>query len=372
MDFLDPHYFDYAASSIPFVESLEVQREASEKYWANPSSQHSRGKEAKRFITKQKGIICDLCSFKEGRLLLFSSATEANNFVMHHALSQGSKKILLASDAHASLSSFVDANKGRIELLPLTSKGELSYSFLENSQRDEYDIVLVSHIGHELGIVHDIQRVAQLCRQKGIALHIDGAQALGHLNLNLDAINWGSYAFAAHKFSGPRGLGGLFFREEDYSSCIIGGQQEYGLRAGTENCAALAGTSSALERSLSSLLDEQERKKKWEVTLKNECSHLSNLNFEEAPGHLPGFLSLGCKSFLASEQVEKLAVFGFSLSSGSACHEGALNPSKTILAMGKDEQEALSHIRISMGWGNSDESVLALAQAFKKTMGTVS
>ena len=170
---------------------------------------------------------------------------------------------------------------------------------------------------------------------------------------------------SAHKFGGPRGLGGVLIRNADFNAFTSGGQQEWQLRAGTENLAGLAAALKALEFSINEISKQKERLNQLKAELLKNISEL-NFSINTPEESLPGFISLCFPGHIGNEIVSALSLDGFSISSGSACHANQQEPSRIILALGKSQDEANGNIRITMGRGTTAEATDELADALIK------
>lgn len=359
MIYPDPQYFDYSASAPPFSEILEIIKEYSFKYYANPSSTHKPGNDAKHTLLELKKQFCDLLNFKEGRLLLCSSGTEANNTIIEgHRKKFPNGKILIAENVHDSIWYANKNHPKNIDILNIDKSGDITIKNLKSKISKHTSLVCMSHACSETGFIYPIEEIAAFCSQKNIKLHIDGVQAVGHIPVDLDSVNCDYYSFSAHKFGGPRSVGGLLIRDDEFEPLLSGGKHEWSLRAGTENLAGLAGCVIALEKSISILKDEIQRlntlKLKFIGKLKSSYSKVLINGPSEG---LPGFISISLPAFLGTEIANDLSLSGFYVSTGSACNANRVEPSRIILALGRSKSEAKGTIRITMGRGTTEEAV---------------
>ena len=292
-----------------------------------------------------------------------SSGTEANNTVIEgHVRREGSGRILLAENVHDSMWYACEKYKSRTGIISIDPYGKIDINRFKEAIRPGTSLVCINHVCNETGAIQDIDIIAGICSGRGIKLLVDGVQAVGHIPLNMEQLQCDYYSFSAHKFGGPRSVGGLLIRDDEFDPVLQGGNQEWSLRAGTENTGGLAGAVAALEESLKILNEETLRlnslKKSLTDRLKNELPEM----LINSPDHcLPGFISLSFPGFPGSEIVKAMSVEGFSISTGSACHDNQVEPSRIILAIGRSSEEAKGTIRISMGRGNSESSVNAIA-----------
>lgn len=361
----DPYYFDYSASALPFKKALEQFTLNSLNYPANPSSAHSSGKEASRKLLELKIQFCKLLGSTDGHLLLCSSATEANNTIIEgHRRRYPQGEILIAEDVHDSIWYATRRHKDHVDYISLNEMNDLSPEKLARNISNDTSLICINQMCNETGRIHPLKQIAEFCRVRNISLLVDGSQAVGHIPVSLDHIPCDYYSFSAHKFGGPRGVGGLIIRDRQFEPLLSGGKQEWELRAGTENIAGLAATVTALEICLSVIEEEQRQldklKNKLFLELKDKVPEML-VNTPDLSR--PGFLSLSFPGFKGNEITTALSLSGFKIAVGSACHAERSEPSRIILATGRTEKEAIGTIRISMGWSNTEESVKELGRA---------
>ena len=364
-------YFDYAATAPPFEEALAAQSEAARRWFGNPSSAHGPGRAARAELERLRGTLATRCGFTDGRVVLMSGATEANNWVVHGVMrASDTSRVLVAEDVHASVWNVCRRYDSRRDVLPLDARGRIALTRLSAAIRPATRLVCCSHVASETGIVHDVGAIVALCERRGILCHVDGAQALGRIPVSLATIGCEFYTFSSHKFGGPRGCGGVFVRSPTVTPLMEGGAQEGGLRPGTEDLPAVAGAVVALERSRVLMATDTGRLSELTRTVLTELEQagVSFLVNGDPEKHAPGFLSLSFPGLDGHALVADLAVQGFAIASGSACSENRPEPSRAILALGRSPAEALGTVRISFGRSNHPDSVAAFARALVSTV----
>ncbi|GAB4268494.1 MAG: cysteine desulfurase family protein [Deferrisomatales bacterium] len=354
-------YFDYAASEPPFPEALRVQSEVGARLFGNPSSSHRRGLEARtRFEADKERLARLLGADLDARVVVVSGGTEANNLVIDSVMeSRPRARLLLARDVHASAWYATKRWPDRVDVVDVGEDGVLDPGAVDAALTGAHALVSVLHGNNETGVVHDVRALAALCRRRGVALHVDGVQAVGRLPLELGALEGVFYTFSSHKFGAPRGSGGVLTGSpETLEARIRGGGQEQGLRGGTENPAAFAGAVAALERSLELRPKREGPLRAWAARIVERVTgRFPQTAVNSPPDGLPGFVSLSVPGLNGSMAVTEMAMRGFDLSAGSACHAGSSEPSRIIRAMGRDRITALGTLRITMGYGTADEEV---------------
>src|SRR6185503_2066775 len=236
----DEGYFDTAATAPPYPEALKRFEEVSLRQFGNPSSSHEAGLQARETLETARKAFLARVGFADGTLVLTSGATEANNLVLKGALQKG--RPLLAADVHPSVW-FAREGSDVVETGP---DGRIAPEKLASSISKKTSLVSIVHANNETGVVQDVKALGEVCARKGVPLHVDGVQALGRLPVTLSELPFAFYTFSAHKFGGPRGVGGVIVRSATLAPQILGGGQEKGARGGTENVAGLAAALTAL------------------------------------------------------------------------------------------------------------------------------
>ena len=294
-----------------------------------------------------------------------SSATEANNTIIEgHRKKFPRGRILIAEDVHDSIWYATRKHKEYTDVLPLNGMDYPTSKKMVRAIKPETSLICINHACNETGRIHHLDPIAEFCFLRNIRLLVDGSQAVGHIPINLDNIPCDYYSFSAHKFGGPRSVGGILMREREFEPLLSGGKQEWGLRAGTENLAGLAAAVTALEISLENMDEQASLLNKLKTSLLNELKNqVPGVLVNTPENGLPGFLSLSFPGLRSNEIVTALSLSGFKIATGSACHANRIEPSRIILAMGRKEKEASGTIRISMGRGNTENSVKKLGLA---------
>ena len=363
-NFTDSRYFDYAASSPTWQKSLDAFTNTAKNFFANPSSRHRQGREAKQELLTLKKACCDMFHFYDGRLLQCASGSEANNMIIEGHMNRFPKgKLLIAEDVHDSIWYVIEKYKKSVEVLKIDRFGQIPIAKLERALTKDITLLCVNHVSNETGAIHPIKEMADLCARKNKKILVDGAQSIGHLPVDLNAMPFNYYTFSAHKFGGVKSVGGAFIRDDQFEPLIKGGKQEWNLRAGTEDLAGLSAALAALDKSLESMKEEIIRLSILKKSMIGRLKQLPHVIINSPENSLPGILSLSISGLTGSELVTLLSHSGFAISTGSACHANEIEPSRIILAMGRSKKEAIGAIRISMGVGTTREAVKDLMEA---------
>ncbi len=360
---VDPKYFDYAASAPPWPEAIDAFAEISRSAYGNPSSIHNAGKSARHKILELKRQFCDLLGFHDGRLLLTATGSEANNTIINGHLNRfPDAKILMAMDVHDSIWYAYKNSLKKVRLFTIDKTGHYDLKEFEKALDDKITLVCINHVCNETGAIQPVKEIAEICDQKGVRLMIDGMQAMGHLQLNLDEIPFSYYTLSGHKFGSVRGAAGVLVRDNQFDGLVKGGKQEWEKRAGTENIASLASMVAALKKSLSVMKEENEKLRRLKKIILDKVGELPNAMINSHDPGLPGLVSLSFPGFSGREIVGTLALSEIAVSTGSACHANEMEPSRIIRWMGRTSEEAIGSIRISMGVGTTEQAVNELLE----------
>jgi cysteine desulfurase len=355
----DEGYFDTAATAPPYPEALRRFEEVSLRQFGNPSSSHGAGQQARETLETARKAFLARVGFADGTLVLTSGATEANNLVL-----QGGRP-LLAADVHPSAWFARD----RSDVVDTGPDGRISPDKLAAAITKKTTIVSIVHANNETGVVQDVKALGEVCAKKGVPLHVDGVQALGRLPVTLSELPFAFYTFSAHKFGGPRGVGGVLVRNAALTPQILGGGQEKGARGGTENVPGLAAALVALDLSTRSLETEVPRLRKLAALITDDIrSAVPDVLINSTATGVPGLVSFSFPKLLGEEIVVELSLRGFAVSAGSACGSGKMEPSRPVMAMGRTREQALGTVRVSMGRHTTEESVRRLAAALRQVV----
>lgn len=248
------------------------------------------------------------------------------------------------------------------------SKGIITPEALESIITDNTRLVSIMYSNNEIGTIEPVKELAQVAHRHGALFHTDAVQAIGHIGIDVKALDVDMLSASAHKFNGPKGVGFLYIRKGiKIASFNDGGSQESGLRAGTENIASVVGMAIALRNNLAKLSENEAHILKLEQVL---LSELSGFDFVRngAESHVPGNISLSFKNRDGEAILHRLDLAGICVSTGSACDSVNTRISHVLKAIGLDDSYAKGTIRISLGKDNTVDDVKAIATALKRIL----
>lgn len=364
-------YFDYNATAPMSPAAGEAWREASERHWHNPSGLYREAALAKRALEDWREALADHFGIDEAERVVFTSgATEANNAVIRHLAERVSGSIATSEIEHpcvaAAVEKWADSRLRRLPTGKETGAAELG-ALAASIARGEIGAVSLMAANNETGALQDWRQAAALCREAGLPFHTDAAQWIGKLPAR-ELGDCGYVSGSAHKFGGGKGAGFLLLPEAEKGAPFrgfVGGPQEHGRRAGTENLPAIAAMVTALR--------ERDDEALAEIAATQARSRDA---FEARAARDPGVRVLalsGPRLWNSSmfvlprgknvKWLARLSRRGFAVSTGSACSAGPGHPSAVMAAMGLDHGEMGRVLRASGGWETKPADWDALATA---------
>ena len=361
-------YFDWNATAPVLPEAFETYREAAETSWANPSTAYRAGARARNDLERARERMREFCRFPDAEVVFTSGATEAiNGYLRSMARAEGS--LLLSPVEHPAVTAAAQAYWGRdrIEWLPVDANGRARMDRLQERLEDSDRLpalVCLMAVNNETGVKQSWAEAAELCGGAGVPFFCDSVQWMGKEPADgLDQTS--ALTVSGHKFGAPRGVGALLLRRGDREIHLQhGGEQELGMRAGTENVPAVLAMVRALEKRAASGVSDPEGRWRdaFEEKLRAALGGEVVLHGECAP-RIWNTSSLALPSMSGPRWIAKLDRRGYAVSSGSACSTGKEGPSPVLAAMGVPEETARRTLRVSSGWETTAADWEALAEA---------
>ena len=370
----DGIYLDSNATTRPLEAVIGCVADAMRQIYANPSSAHWLGSMARSRLEQARDDVCQLVggALPEG-VIFTSGGTEGNNAILTSRGAGASQPLLITSKVeHPSVlrpAAEFARRGGRVALLEVSPEGLINPSEVGRVARSaSAPIVLsVQWAKGETGVVQPVREIAEeaRCALHPVFFHSDVAQAIGRVSIDLDAADIDAATFSGHKLHGPQGTGALLLREPGSSSVhplILGGGQERGFRAGTQNVAGLSGLGLAARLRAEAFADATAHMRalrdEFEAILADWIPSI-RVNGAGAP-RVPNTSNIRFPGVEAMALLARLDAQGIACSVGSACSAGKPEPSHVLTAMGVPEQEAFSSVRFSFSILNTmDEARLA-------------
>lgn len=378
-------YFDYAAAT-PLDPDAVRAMHAAEAQVGNPSSLHAEGRAMRELLSAARKDIAKILNARDTEIVFTSTATEANNLAIFGAVTASgdeSAEILVAATEHAAVRRVTDvirASGYSCHDIPLTDKGLCDVAALEKQITDKTVLITLAYVTGEVGIIQPIGEVGKLVRRvredrsaRGVAtpllLHTDASATAGLLTLGVDRLGVDLMTLSSPKVYGPHGAAALYVRTgTPLTPHTIGGGQERGLRAGTENVPALVGFAAALKKTERLRKDELKRLEMLQERLWSALQVLDGVRRNGERNILANTLHVSFAGKDGETLVLQLDALGFAVATGAACTESSREPSAILLALGYDRERAQGSLRISLGRDTDEQAVDALAKAIIKVV----
>ncbi|HHJ17723.1 MAG TPA: cysteine desulfurase [Gammaproteobacteria bacterium] len=365
-------YLDYNASTPLDAQVLETMTECLSGLPGNPSSTHQFGRAARDRIEAARQQVAALVGVQPAQVIFTGGGTEANNLALH-AVTAGRLPARLAVSAveHPSVLEAARALTGagwQLDLIGVDARCRVTAQALQQRLHPDTRLVSVMMANNETGVIQDIAALAGQVRAAGAILHSDAVQAVGKIAVDFAASGVHLMSLSAHKIYGPKGVGALIVDKSlQLVPLVSGGGQEKGMRAGTENVAAIAGFGVAAELAQSRLEQQGACLQALRERLEQGLARYPQVTvFAAAAERLPNTVQLAVAGIDGETLLMQLDRAGFAVSSGSACASGKSEASHVLLAMGVDEQLAHGAIRISLGADTSAADIDALLNALEQ------
>jgi cysteine desulfurase len=334
---------------------------------------HAEGRLARRWLEEARERLAACLDCQRDEVLFTSGGTESN--VTALASVDPQRCIIHSPIEHPSVLVSL-ARRGNVRALPVDVMGRVDSQALADAfaGASRPALVSVGLANHETGVLQDIPAVASVAHAGGAILHCDASQAFGKLPLSFRALHADLMTVSAHKLGGPVGIGALIVRRGlSVRPLLSGGEQEAGLRAGTEAAALAAAFAAAADEALARLPVEGPMWARWTARLRavlaaTEPSVQFNSPEREV---LPNTLNASFPGRSGAALVQRLDLEGVAVSHGSACASGSSRPSPVLLAMQLGEERARSALRISVGPSNSDDDLLAFPGRLERALADV-
>lgn len=363
-------YLDHNATTPPAPAVLAAVVETLSGCWANSSSQHGPGQQARRVLAAARATVARVLGCKPAEVVFTSGATEANHLAVRGLLAAapvGRRRVLFSRVEHAGhlkLARALAESGVPVDLLPVHADGTLDLPAAAALMGPDVALVSLMAANNETGVLMPVTEVAALAHAAGAALHVDATQFIGKLPFDFAGCGADAVSFSAHKLQGPKGCGALLLRQGTALQPQTLGSQERGRRGGTENLPAIAGLAAALDAlgDAHAQAAEAQRQAALRDTLEQGLLHALPATHVWSRGvpRLPGTSYLRFGALPAELVLQRLERLGVAASSGAACSSGGSEPSHVLTAMGVPAEEALCAVRLSLGRGSTESEIRAL------------
>ncbi len=368
-------YLDSASTTQIRTEVIQEMTKVIAEDYGNPSSTHSFGRNAKNILELSRKAIAKRLNCSSQEIIFTSCGTESNNWILRSSVKDLKvRRIITSKIEHHAVLHTVEALQNeyniQVDYVRLKSNGEIDITDLvELLSQEKKTLVSLMHVNNEIGTVLDIERVGRICQQYNALFHSDTVQSVGKTKLDLQVIPVDFIVASAHKFHGPKGIGFAFVRRRSgLRPLFFGGEQEKGLRPGTEGVHQIAGMARAFELSYHNLEADTKHISELKAYL------IGQLEIEfpkyKINGNQEGFYTVLNIQLPFSEDKTAMILFhldmkGIAVSRGSACQSGSISPSHVLEEILPKEEVNKPSLRISFSHYNSKEDIDYLISCLK-------
>lgn len=359
-------YLDHAATTPVSPAVLEAMLPFFSEYPGNASAVYAAGREARKAVEKARKQVAAAIGAEPREILFTSGGSESDNLALKgtaFALKDRGTHIITTAIEHPAVLNtcrWLEKLGFEVTYVQPDSRGWISPEKVMSAVRNDTVLISVMAANNEIGTIEPVAEIGRSAREKGILFHTDAVQAVGSIPVSVNEWNADLLSLSAHKFYGPKGIGALYIRRGTrIDNLIHGGEQERGLRAGTENVPCIAGLGKAIEEAVNHM-DENARKA---ASLRDRLADgiLRNIPGVSINGpeenRLPNNCSLRFELIDGEALLLRLDLAGIAASSGSACTSGSQEISHVLRAVGLTEEEARSSLRLTTGPDNTEAEI---------------
>ena len=369
-------YFDNSATTKPYDEVIEAVSKGMKEYFGNPSSLHKIGMNCEKRLNEAREYFASTIKCNKEEIYFTSGGSEGNNLILKGLLKPGHHFITTAFEHHSIISTCKQLEeKGvKVTYLDVDSEGRISLEDLEEAITKDTVLVSIMQVNNEIGVIQDIEAIGKLIKERSsrAKFHVDAVQGYGKLPIDVNKSNVDFLTVASHKIHGPKGVGFIYIKKGIIlNSLISGGNQEKGIRAGTENLPGIIGFEKAAQMTfeeMESRYDKVLELKKYFVERLNEIKDI-RVN-GEIDGFSPYILNVSFLGVRAEVLLHLLEEQNIYVATGSACtsKSSAAHGSYVIKSLGLSNKEVESAIRFSFSYENTKEEVDYTIDVLKKSI----
>ena len=365
---LTPTYMDYSATTPVDKRVAEKMSKylTMEGDFGNPASRsHYYGWQAEKAVDEARSQVAELVGADPREIVWTSGATESNNLAIKGIANfyhkRGKHIITLKTEHKAVLDTCRQLEREGFEVTYLEplSNGLLDISVFKDAIREDTILASIMHVNNEIGVIQDIQSIGDICREHKIFFHVDAAQSVGKVPIDLASLPVDLMSFSAHKIYGPKGMGALYVSRKPrvrLEAQMHGGGHERGMRSGTLATHQIVGMGEAFAIAKAEMLEEGKKIKQLRDRLLEGFSDMEEVVINgDIKQRVPGNLNISF-NYVEGESL-MMAISDVAVSSGSACTSASLEPSYVLRALGLSDELAHSSIRFSIGRYTTEKDV---------------
>ncbi|HTI14788.1 MAG TPA: cysteine desulfurase family protein [Dictyobacter sp.] len=373
-----PIYLDYNATTPVDPAVVDAMLPYLATYFGNPSSSHAYAQQTRQAIQHARAQVAHLLNCEPAEIVFTGSGSESDELAIRGvalARQQRGKHIITQVTEHPAVinvcRSLERLHGFSVTYLPVDEYGQVRLADLEAAITGQTTLITIMHANNETGTIQPIAEIARVAHQHDILLHVDAAQSIGKIPVDVKVLGADLLTVVGHKIYAPKGIAALYVRSGiQLEPLLYGGGQESGRRAGTENIAYMVALGQALELAGEQLVANQQRLTQLRDYLQQQLEQLLP-QAVQLNGHpqqrLPNTLSVRIQGVMGDQVLA--AIPEIASSTGSACHEGNTDPSSVLLAMGIERNAALGTLRLTLGrWttrAEIEQAAALIARAVK-------
>lgn len=363
-------YLDYAANTPVEEEVLDEYIKATKTYIANPNSTHKMGKEAKKVIDETSKELAHYFNCDKEGIIYTSGSSESNNLVIKGIMHNKKGKIIISATEHSSIvapCNYLSSKGYEVSIIELDSNGIVDLKQLQRKLDNDTILVSINAVDSELGTIQPIKKIGKIVKKYPKCIfHTDATQAIG--KVDIDYSNTDFITFAPHKFYGINGFGVLVNRNNKKLKPLIhGGKSTTIYRSGTPVTANVVALKKAFELAIDNLKERQKYITKLNKKLRERLSKIKSIHINSPENSIPNTLNISLIGKDTKNIVKELEKKGIYLSRTTACALGEI-PSKSVLAITKDEELSKNTIRISISHLTKEEEIEEFLDIFEKIL----
>ncbi|MBP8794534.1 MAG: IscS subfamily cysteine desulfurase [Brachymonas sp.] len=361
-----PIYLDYGATTPADPRVVDAMIPWLREHFGNAASRsHAWGWEAEEAIEKARGHVADLIHADPREIVWTSGATESDNLALkgaaHFYKDKGRHLITVKTEHKAVLDTMRELERQGFEVtyLDVQENGLLDLDVLKAAIRPDTILISVMFVNNEIGVIQDIAAIGTLCREKGVLLHVDAAQATGKIAIDVQTLPVDLMSLASHKTYGPKGIGALYVRRKPrvrIEAQMHGGGHERGMRSGTLPTHQCVGMGEAYRLAKLEMEKDCEHARKLQLRLLKGLNKIDQVFVNgDLERRVPHNLNMSF-NFVEGESLI-MGIKGIAVSSGSACTSASLEPSYVLRALGRSDELAHSSLRMTIGRFTTEEEI---------------
>lgn len=370
-----PIYLDYAASTPVDTRVWDRMREVSATTCANPSSTHADGVRAQQIIAAAAVQVATLLHTTAERLVWTSGATESDNLAIaggaRYRAHKGRHLVTMKTE-HKAVTDVFEMLEGEgfeVTWVEPQANGVIDPEVFGAALRDDTQLASIMFVNNETGVIQDVEALGTLCRERDVLFHVDAAQAVGKLPIDLASLPIDLLSMTAHKCYGPKGIGALYIADRPgchVEPLLFGGGQQRRIRPGTLPTELIAGFGMAAEIAANRIDEDLRHLRALRDALWKHISDLDGLLLNGDLAGFPGILNVSAEGVEGESLL--LALEPLLVATGSACNSKAQEPSYVLRALGRSDLQAQSAIRFSFGRSTTTDEVTFAARRYRSAV----